>query len=405
MYAHEVVHGGAAIASGTTIGAPPGFKGVSVSKQKTLLGFVRKYPGLAEVYVRALSPLIPLVKLRTRLLPVNWDNMHKGINARAFYDLAELPRPKVAEKLIDAATFGYLGLKDNTIDVFAKLTTLRTPMFVIHGVLDPLATVENVRAFFDGLPSADKRRLELSRANGHSADYDHIDLVFSKQGPSEVYEPIAEWLAAHAMDASHGKTTETDGAAEVAADEAEIGRAAAMPIVVHAQAGPRKSGDSGNGGGLWGTALKNAADILTGIEGDSHGNSPSRAPHRAPLAARSSNTPKARVSRRKAVTKKAAAKKATAQKPAARKSSPTSKVARRPKAKKKSAKKKVAAKRAPSKKSTVRKSAPKKRAVKKQAAKKKSTKAKTLKKKPSAKKPVKKKAAKKKTPARSKPKK
>jgi hypothetical protein len=37
----------------------------------------------------------------------------------------------------------------------------------------------------------------LSRATGSSANYNHIDLAFAREGEREVFAPILEWLQAH----------------------------------------------------------------------------------------------------------------------------------------------------------------------------------------------------------------
>ncbi len=390
LYAYEAVHGSDELASGTTLGAPPGFKGVAVSRQKRLLSFVRRYPAVAEVYLRALAPLVPVFKPRTNLLPINWDNMDKDVDARAFFNLVELAPPSVAETFIDAAVFQFLGVKDNSVDVLAKLSGLRTPLLVIHGVRDPLATVDNVRTFFDQLPSRDKRRLELSRANGHSADYNHVDLVFAVNGLEEVYAPIAEWIEAHRVMADT-QTREK----RVAQPETPIParpRPESADTEVRTPVAARV--------GMWGTALRNAAKVLTGLDEKSGSDSPLESPEEEKIVRLSPNPGsrgkrKAPASRRKTVNKKAAAKKASAKKPSTKKRSQKKAAAKKAKSKKKPAKKKAAVKRKPVKKKTA-----KKKPAKKKSAAKRPSKKKAAGKKPAKKKAVKKKAAKKKSPAR-----
>lgn len=380
LYAYEATHGSDELASGTTLGAPPGFKGVAVSRQRRLLSFARRYPAIAEVYLRALAPLVPIFKLRTTLLPVNWDNMQKDVGPRAFFNLVELPPPSVAETFIDAGVFQFLGVKDNSVDILAKLDGLRTPLLVIHGVLDPIATVENVRAFFDQLPSTDKRRLELSVANGHSADYDHIDLAFAVNGRDEVYEPIAEWIEAHRVmaEARTGEKRSAQPETPIPARPRPESADTVVRTPVAARAGKV---------GMSGTALKSAAEVLTRLEEVSPDASSQESEKKGEVIRLDANPgrglqTKAPASKRKTVNKKAAAKKASAKKPSA----------------KKRGQKKAAAKKKPAK----RKAATKKSAVKKKAAKKKVVKKTPSKKKSVAKKPAAKKAAKKKAPARTK---
>ncbi len=382
LYAYEAAHGSGELASGTTLGAPPGFKGVAVSRQKRLLSFVRRYPAIAEVYLRGLAPLLPIFKPRLTLLPVNWDNIQRDVGPRAFFNLVELPPPSEAETFIDAAVLQFLGVKDNSVDVLAKLNGLRTPLLVIHGVLDPVAAVENVRIFFDQLPSRDKRRLELSRANGHSADYDHIDLAFAVNGREEVYEPIAEWIEAHrVMAETH---TQEKRAAQPETPIPARPRPESADTEVRAPVAARAGRV-----GMLDTALKSAAEALTGLEDDSTAG-PSQESDKKGEVVRLDANPglgsqrKAPASKRKAVNKKAAAKKASAKKPSAKKHGQNKGAA-----KKKPAKKKVVAKKSAVKKTSVKKEAATKKAVKKKAAKKKA---------------AKKKAAKKKAPSGTKPK-
>ncbi len=406
LHAYEAVHGPEEFASGTTLGTPPGFKGVAIARQKRILSFVRKYPVIAEMYLRALAPLVPIFRPGTTLLPINWNNMSDEFGPRAWFDIAELPPTSVAETLIDTAVFHFLGVKENSIDVLSKLKELRTPLFVVHGVRDPLATVENVRSFYDALPSQDKRRLELSLANGHSADYDHIDVAFATNGVEEVFEPIAEWIEAHRVKYASRTVerrqaqpevpvpepviVETKAAeAEPAEEEAEEEAPVELSIVPHTTSNRKRAT-------LWGSALKNAAEVMTDLDGDSGTDS---GPEKSKDSEIIQFTPKAKAptSKRKVVNKKAAAKKATAKKPAAKKKGQT-KAAKKKPAKKKAVKKSAAKKKAAAKKKPVKKKA----ASKKPAVAKKPAKKKVVKKNPAKKKSVKKAATKKKTAAKKK---
>ena len=365
LYAYEAAHGSDELASGTTLGAPPGFKGVGVSRQKRLLSFVRRYPAIAELYLRGLAPLAPIFKPRMTLLPINWDNMQKDVGPRAFFNLIELPPPSVAETFIDAGVFQFLGVKDNSVDILAKLDGLRTPLLVIHGVLDPVATVENVRTFFDQLPSTDERRLELSRAKGHSADYGHIDLAFAANGREEVYEPIAEWIEAHRVMAETQTQQKRAAQPETRIPARPRPESADTDVGTPVAARARKVGMSD-------TALKSAAEAMKGLQEDPTDASSQEGEKEAKVHRLDANPGhpsqrKAPASKRKAVNKKAAAKKASVKKPSAKKRGQKKAVAK--KVKKKPAKKKAA-----TQKSAVKKNAAKKKAATKKIAKKKAVK-------------------------------
>ncbi len=371
LYAYEAVHGSDELASGATLGSSPGFKGLSVSWQRRLLSFVRRYPAIAEAYLRGLAPLLPMFKPRLKMLPVNWDNVQRDVGPWAFFNLVELPPPSVAETFLDAAVFQFLGVKDNSIDVLAKLNGLRTPLLVIHGVLDPVATVEDIRKFFDQLPSADKRRLELSRENGHSADYDHIDLAFAVNGREEVYEPIAEWIEAHRiMVETHTREKraaqpETPIPARPRLEDADTDTEVRVPVAARAATV-----------GMVDTALKSAAEALTDLEGNPAAGPSQESEKKGEIVQLAANPGpsshrRAPTSKRKAVNKKAAAKKASAKKPSAKKPGQKKAAAKKKPAKKKAASKKPAVKKKPAKKKAVKKEGVKKKAAKKKAARKK----------------------------------
>ena len=373
LYAYELVHGRDAVASGTTLGSPPKLKGVAMSRQTRILSIMRRYPGLTSIVFHSYAPLVALVRPRTTMVPVHWRNLHSGMGPQAWGDLVEVPPPDVAEAMIDAAVHGHLGVKDGSINVLDKLDTLRTPLLIVHGILDPIATVGNVREFFAGLPSKDKRRIELSKANGHRANYDHIDVAFATHASEEVYAPICEWIAVHGVQRSRQPAP------------------SAVTAIAEPTSARAEQAAGSKGGGLWGTALQNAADIIGDLDPTRSGGGDvevaesdrKRKPKRWASEAISEDSV---VSKQKSVNKKAAAKKATKKKATTKKKSskkPVAKkkaTAKKKASKKPAAKKKVAKKKATAKKPAAKKKSPtkkkavskaKKKAVKKPAAKKK----------------------------------
>lgn len=200
LYAHELTHGLDAIASGTTLGSPPGFNGVKLGRPVTGLALLDFMPGVAEWVVRAFAPLVPVFKVRAAFSPINWSNMHPRVGSATFFNLMEVLPPGVAYSLTSWASDGSWQMKDGEVDVIEGLGRLQVPLLAVYGAQDPLIPVAQAQAFFDALPSKDKKMLVLSKENGHSADYNHVDLTFARKGREEVYEPVAEWIAAHAIE-------------------------------------------------------------------------------------------------------------------------------------------------------------------------------------------------------------
>lgn len=197
LYAHELVHGLDAVASGTTIGSPPGFNGAQTTTPGMRLALLDLMPGIVESAIRAASPLLPLFRMRSAMSPVNWSNMHPRVGSATFFNLMEILPPGVASDLSVWAANGSWRMKGGSFDVQEGLKRLRTPLLAIYGADDPLVSLSQADDFFDHLPTSDKRKLVLSKENGHSADYNHVDLAFARNGRAEVYEPVAQWLAAH----------------------------------------------------------------------------------------------------------------------------------------------------------------------------------------------------------------
>ena len=83
------------------------------------------------------------------------------------------------------------------LNVEEGLKTLDLPLFSIFAPLDPFVPIEKAKAFFDALPSSDKRILIASRELGCKRDYNHCDLAFGLEGSREIFGPIARWFESH----------------------------------------------------------------------------------------------------------------------------------------------------------------------------------------------------------------
>ncbi len=87
---------------------------------------------------------------------------------------------------------------DGRIDYRARLRGVTTPVLVLGGSQDALATPAAVLGQADLLGSDDKTVMLFGRENGDTLDYGHGDLLFGEHAPMEVYPRILRWVAERA---------------------------------------------------------------------------------------------------------------------------------------------------------------------------------------------------------------
>jgi len=214
LYAYALKFGSEHIASGTTLGSPPGFKNLTLPNHFVLSAVVPFSHSIMSFFFRGLIPFARAIHPKSRLVPIGWNNVHPSLtNAELFY-AAEMPMPRIGREMNGWASKGVWRMCADTLDVQERLPELDVPLFAIFGGSDPLAPPEAGESFFDSLRIKDKKMTVLSKENGYSADYNHIELAFALNGREEVFEPIAEWIAAHPI---KGRRTEAPGAGRRAA--------------------------------------------------------------------------------------------------------------------------------------------------------------------------------------------
>jgi len=201
LYAYVLKFGPDDIASAVTFGAPPGFKHTRLPSRKLLTTVAPFTYGLMSFFFRGLIPVATVIHPKTDLIPINWDNAHpKLTNAELFYAV-EMPMPRIGGELSGWASKGVWRMCADTLDVQERLPELNIPLFAIFGGSDPLIPQEVAETFFTSLRSNDKKMAVLSKHNGYSANYSHIELVFALNGREEVFEPVLAWIQAHPIKA------------------------------------------------------------------------------------------------------------------------------------------------------------------------------------------------------------
>ena len=197
FYAFDQVFGSDALASATTLGAPIGFLGTRVRRVRYLLALHQFMPWLFIDLVRAVIPIIRPVRLSLPFLPVNPHNIDPALPTRHLYRMLGYMNNRVIRELHDIAVTREWRMDGGELDVTAGLPYLETPLFVILGVRDPFVPVTEGEAFYQSIYNPDKRFLVLSKVNGHSADYNHVDLSMSPSCRFEVGAAIVEWIREH----------------------------------------------------------------------------------------------------------------------------------------------------------------------------------------------------------------
>jgi pimeloyl-ACP methyl ester carboxylesterase len=325
LYAYEALFGREQIASAVTFGSPIGFKDTRI-KNAYLVAVLAAYcPPLLSAGIRGGSPFARFVKPQVPGLPINWDNMHEGVDTQAHYNMLEVPPGGVSFDMNHWAMSKDWKMLNGDLDVAAKLRKSQLPLLAFFSKLDPFVNLADAQDFMDNLPTDDKAMVVLSKEEGCDADYNHCDIPFSTNADIEVFPHVTEWIQEHpigAKPAAPKRSFRVESAAKLAADA--LGLSDSAP----------------------------AAKNLSKPE------KPKAKPAtKTPKAKKSSAKPKA-----KAATKKAAAKKPSKKKAATK---PRSKPKASPK--KPAAKKKVVAKK-PASKSKSKSSAKKKAVSKKKTA-------------------------------------
>jgi predicted alpha/beta hydrolase len=123
--------------------------------------------------------------------PHNVDQAIFGPALRHF--ICDVPRRKL-QQFVRWSLTGTFQSADGCVDYRANLSRIMTPVFVIGGAADQLATPDIVGLAFDRIGSPHKRYREFAKGPGVSADYGHVDLIFGLHAPDEVFPAISRWI-------------------------------------------------------------------------------------------------------------------------------------------------------------------------------------------------------------------
>jgi pimeloyl-ACP methyl ester carboxylesterase len=133
------------------------------------------------------------MKLPWEELFYNKENMDRITALRMFRIAIDDTAPGVINQYVDMIKNGELTSADKKFNYTRNLHKIKVPILFIVGVKDKMGSPESARYAFENVSSKDKKAIVFSKANGHSADYGHCDLVLGKN-PEEVYSYIYGWL-------------------------------------------------------------------------------------------------------------------------------------------------------------------------------------------------------------------
>lgn len=207
LYMYLAAFGGRHIASATTLGSPPGLTHLKAPPARALLFLSGLMPRVVEFVIRCSSVFFVRFKLHNRLVPINWNNVDRRVDAAVFFNLTEfLPYP-ASKQLHNWITQESWTIGPDSLDVEESFPRFDAPLQLIYGARDPFTPLDAADELFAAIPGRDKRKIVLGAESGCVHDYSHVDLIFSPNGAKEVYEPVSDWMEAHRAPAGSKRTT------------------------------------------------------------------------------------------------------------------------------------------------------------------------------------------------------
>lgn len=200
LYAYIIRWGGEKIKSGITLGSPVKF-GNADRHVKLLLNtdfILRNLRKIhLHIFARLTAPFTGVFKSRVITHQMNPHNVDFRIIRRAQFNAVTPLSTTLLRQFKDWLENDEFRTFDRRLSYRNNLDKIEKPVLVVAGRKDKMALIEDVKYAYEKISSKDKRYLELSRENGFSADYGHIDMVFGKRAPEEVFPVLLNWVERH----------------------------------------------------------------------------------------------------------------------------------------------------------------------------------------------------------------
>ena len=150
----------------------------------------------------ALAPFLGHVTLPMTEVLLNPKAIAPKVLRKMYCNLVSSMGYRLLQQLADWSNHDAFRSRDRSVDYRARLRQLTTPVLVLGGSQDALATPDSVLRQGELLGSADKTVMLFGRENGDALDYGHGDLIFGERAPLEVYPRIIRWVADRASPVS-----------------------------------------------------------------------------------------------------------------------------------------------------------------------------------------------------------
>jgi predicted alpha/beta hydrolase len=125
---------------------------------------------------------------------MNPANIERVVVGTALRRAIGNPARAKLQQLARWAANGSFTTYDGSIDYRARLRHVDVPTLMVAGGMDRLSPPESVAPAYELLATATKRFIVVDRAHGFRSDYGHVDLIFGRDAPDEVFPLVAAWI-------------------------------------------------------------------------------------------------------------------------------------------------------------------------------------------------------------------
>jgi pimeloyl-ACP methyl ester carboxylesterase len=145
-----------------------------------------------------LAPFLGHVTLPLTEALINPQAIAPRVLRKVYANLVSSMGYRLLRQLADWSAHDAFRSRDRSIDYRGRLSTVDTPVLVLGGSQDALASPKVVLAQTELLGSSDKTVMLFGRENGDAIDYGHGDLLLGDRAPQEVYPRIIRWVSERA---------------------------------------------------------------------------------------------------------------------------------------------------------------------------------------------------------------
>jgi pimeloyl-ACP methyl ester carboxylesterase len=141
-----------------------------------------------------LAPFLGHLTLPLTETLINPKAIAPSVLRKVYANLVSSMGYRLLRQLAEWSRHDVFRSRDGGVDYRARLREVTTPVLVLGGSQDALATPRSVLGQAELLGSPDKTVMLFGRENGDALDYGHGDLVFGEGAPAEVYPRIITWV-------------------------------------------------------------------------------------------------------------------------------------------------------------------------------------------------------------------